>query len=324
MDKSKSKLLRISECLKNRDYSNPELVSAKIISLCIIILLLFVLFLSVCRIDSIEVEGDVSIFNESDVVEASGLKVGGCLYTKPFFMIKKSVKANLPMAEKVSVSKNFFTQRVKIKVKFSDFEYFAERDGVYYGLDKDLRVTDVRASKLEFLSLGAVMITLPEFEQPVLGDKLVFTKTVDILDEDGNVVVKGVDKSKFHYAENFLNFIADKGYEDRVDAVFLDEKFNIRTVVDGKYLVYVGRCEGLETKFEVMDEIIKEGSTDIGKYAVIYVEDPAVASARVDNTLDFSQFVLPEDYEELEKDSTEESTEEITQEDASAPTEENS
>lgn len=306
-DRVDSKLNRISECLKNKDYSNPELMGVKIISLCVLVVLLLGLLVLVTRIDSIEIKGDVTVFNESEIVEASEISVGGALYSKPFFVIKNSIRKNLPMAEKVSVRKNFFTRKVTITVEFTDYEFVVEHGDKFYGVDSDLTVTDIRDSKLEFMALGARMLTLPEIETPVLGESLVFSSTVDVLDENGRIVEKGEDLSKYRYVTDFLGFLSESGYLERTDAVFLDEKFNIRMIMDGRYLVYIGRCASLGTKFEVVDAIIDEGSTDYGKSVIINVQNPALASARVDNELNFSEYVIEGKYTQYE---TENSTKE--------------
>lgn len=305
-----SKLNRIAECLKNKDYSNPELTGAKIISLSLLVILLLGLFVLVTRIDSIQIKGDLTVFSETEIVEASGLKVGGCLYSKPFFVIKSELKKNLPMAEKISVHKNFFTRKVTIKVEFSDFEYYIQSGDKFYGVDSNLRVTDIRESRLDFASLGARTLTLPQFEAPVLGESIVFSATLDVLDEDGYIIEEGEPISKFEYITRLLGFLKDGGYLERVDAVFLDEKFNIRIVLDGRYLVYIGKCDGLPTKFEVIDAIISEGSTDYGKYVVINVQNPALASARVDNELDLERYTI---YGKYTEDETEKPTEAPTE-----------
>ena len=310
--KISAKLNRISECLKNKDYSNPELIGAKIISLCIIALLLVGVLVLVTRIDSIEIEGDVSLFNESEIVEASELSVGGALYSKPFFVIKNSIRKNLPMAEKVSVRKNIFTRKVTIRVEFTDYEFVVQSGDKFYAVDSNLTVVDIRDSRLEFVSLGARVLTLPEIETPVLGEGLVFSSTVDILDENGRLVKKGDDISKYSYVTELLGFLKSSGYLDRTDAVFLDEKFNLRIVMDGRCLVYIGRCEGLETKFEVIDAIINEGSTAYGKGVVINVQNPALASARVDNNLDFSEYTFEGKYQNPADNNTESDSENET------------
>ena len=281
-----SKLNRIAECLKARDYSNPELTGAKIISLCVILSLLLCILIFVTRISQIEIKGDVSVFSETEIVEASSLKVGGCLYSKPFFAIKKSIRENLPMVEKISVRKKFFTHKVTIKVEFSDFEYFIYYGDKLYGVDSDLRVTDVRQSALEFSALGARALTLPKVEEPTLGSTLIFSDTLDVRDEDGYLIKRGAPASKFDYVTALLSFLKDNGYMSRVDGVFLDEKFNIRIILDERYLVYVGKCDALETKFEVLEAIIAEGSTDYGNTVIINVQNPALASARVENGMD--------------------------------------
>lgn len=305
-----SKLNRIAECLKNKDYSNPELTGAKIISLSLLVILLLGLFVLVTRIDSIQIKGDLTVFSETEIVEASGLRVGGCLYSKPFFVIKSELRKNLPMAEKISVHKNFFTRKVTIKVEFSDFEYYIQSGDRFYGVDSNLRVTDIRESRLDFASLGARTLTLPQFEAPVLGESIVFSATLDVLDEDGYIIEEGEPISKFEYITMLLGFLKDGGYLERVDAVFLDEKFNIRIVLDGRYLVYIGKCDSLRTKFEVIDAIISEGSTDYGKYVVINVQNPALASARVDNELDLERYTI---YGKYTEDETEKPTEAPTE-----------
>lgn len=305
-----SKLNRIAECLKNKDYSNPELTGAKIISLSLLVILLLGLFVLVTRIDSIQIKGDLTVFSETEIVEASGLRVGGCLYSKPFFVIKSELRKNLPMAEKISVHKNFFTRKVTIKVEFSNFEYYIQSGDKFFGVDSNLRVTDIRESRLDFASLGARTLTLPQFEAPVLGESIVFSATLDVLDEDGYIIEEGEPISKFEYITRLLGFLKDGGYLERVDAVFLDEKFNIRIVLDGRYLVYIGKCDSLRTKFEVIDAIISEGSTDYGKYVVINVQNPALASARVDNELDLERYAI---YGKYTEDGTEKPTEAPTE-----------
>lgn len=296
-EQSKGRLERISELLREKDYSNPELAGAKIFALCVLLVIALALFIFAVRIDSIEVSGDVSVFNESEVVEASGLSVGGCMYLKPSFAIKRSIRKNLPMAGKIHIFKNYLTRKVTVKVEFSGYEYFTEYGGKFYGLNKDLVVTDVRESRLEFISLGARYLSLPDIEEPRVGESVVFSATLDVKDEDGYIIEKGKDADKFDYASEFLSFLYENGYTERVNAVFLSEKYNIRLIIDGKYYVYVGKCDGLKTKFEVMDAIITEGSVNYGTYAVIDVQNPALASARVDNTLDIGDYVIESESE---------------------------
>lgn len=295
--KNNSKLNRIAECLKNKDYSNPELAGAKILSLLLICIVLLALLIFIVRIESIEIKGNVSVFNESEIVEASGVDVGSCMYFKPAFLIKRSIKKNIPMAENVKVRKNIFTNKITIEIEIAEYEFFVEHNGKYYGVDDELRVTDIRSSKLEFMSLGARVLKVPDIEAPVLGENLIFSETVDIKDESGKVIEEGKDEARFSYVTDMLGFLKDANYLNRVNAVLLDEKFNIRVVLDGKYFIYVGKCEGIATKFEVVEAIIKEGSTDLGKYVVINVQNPALASARVDNELDLSEYIIEEDRE---------------------------
>ena len=163
---------------------------------------------------------------------------------------------------------------------------------MFYGVDSNLVVTDKRDSKLEFISLGARTLTLPKIEEPMLGEKIVFSETLDILDENYKVIEKGADVEKFSYVCEFLSFIESwEGYES-VNAVFLDKKFDICFILDSRYLVKIGKCDSLQTKFQVLEAIINDGSTDYGQYVSVDLRVPAKASARVDDQLDFSQYVV--------------------------------
>lgn len=315
---SDTKLNRIMQCLRNGDYENPELASMKIISLCLLTVLALCVFVFCTRIGSIEVVGDVHIFNEARIAEASELRVGGCMYSKPFFVIKSSIRKNLPMAERISVRKNLFTGKVSIRVEFSAYEYFTEYKGLYYGLDSQLTVTDVKMSRLEFLSMGAAYLELPSIAEPKVGQGVIFSDTIDINDGEGNVVEQGADESRFDFAREFLTFLEREGYADKVNAVFLGEKYNIRMIYDGRYMVYIGKCDSLGTKLEVVEAIIADGtvlraevgsgeSVEIAKYAVIDVRNPAQASARADNTLNIGDYVIEvieADTEEADEDDT--------------------
>ena len=46
-------------------------------------------------VNSIEISGDTQMFNEGDIVEASGVGEGDRLFLHPFFMISGSIKRSL-------------------------------------------------------------------------------------------------------------------------------------------------------------------------------------------------------------------------------------
>lgn len=279
----------IGECLKARDFKNPALRPAKIFLLSLLVLIVLIVLLLIIRVRHIEVTGDLSVFSEAQVVEAAELDFGDGMYTS--LGIRRAIKDKLPLVDSVSVRRNPFTGRLTINIRLKRYEYFVSYGGRFYAVDDELRVLDIRDSRLELISLGARPLTLPKIEEPVLGECLIFTATVDILNDKGKVEVEGVSEERFDYARRMLSFVSDGEYFERVNAVLLDEKFNVKLILDGKYLVRIGKCDSLETKLEVVDAIIAEGSVTRGLAAEIDVQDPALASARVDNTLDLDTLV---------------------------------
>lgn len=284
------KMSYVGECLKNRDFKNPALLPAKVILVSFLCIIVAVILLLLVRVRSIQITGDLSVFSEQEIAEAAGVDFGDGMYTS--WGIKRSIRDKLPMVDRIRVSRNPFTGKLSISITLREYEYFIAAEGRFFAVDKHLKVTDVRDSYLSFSALGAVPMTLPEVESPALGQALIFSGTVDVLDENGEVVSEGEPEKKYEYIRQMLEHLSETEYIERTNAVLLDEKFNIRLVIDEKYLVTIGKCESLSTKLEVMDAIIKEGSVSYGTAAHIDVNDPALASARVDNTLDISEYIL--------------------------------
>ena len=107
--------------------------------------LLTVLFFCL-RINFIEVTGDVTMFNEGDVIVAAGISEGDMLFSKTSGSIERAVLKMLPLASDVNVSKSLFG-KVTIEVKFDPVKYFCENDGMYYAINEDLRIMDANKSK---------------------------------------------------------------------------------------------------------------------------------------------------------------------------------
>ena len=255
-----------------------------------ILLVLFTLAFFLIRINSIEVTGDVTMFNESEVISAAEIDIGDGLFWKNSWQIKKNIQKNMPLAQKVKVKKSLFG-KVTINIELLNVDYCAKIGDKYYALDEELRVLDSNVSSSKYTPYGAVKVKLPDVREPVLGEKLVFYDTVVETDEEKETLYEVRDKSYYAYTVNFLKSLKESGYHSDSNGVILTEKFEITLIYAEKYSINFGDPKDFDIKFRVLYEILAEGSTQYSDKASIDLSDPSKATARTDLTLDFSEFV---------------------------------
>ena len=268
-------------------YRRMQLI-AMIASAVLLLVIAAIIFLKISRIEV--VTGDVTIFNESEVIKAAGIDIGDGLYHKSSWAIKKSIQNNMPLAQKVSVIKSPFG-KVTIKVELLSVDYYTKIGDKYYALDEDLTVLDANISGSKYSAYGGVLVKLPETREPILGENLVFFDTVEETDTEGETVYEVRDESFYSYVTNFLSELKDSGYHEDANGVILEEKFDISVIYAEKFKVKFGNVADLDVKFRVLYEILAEGSMQYSDRATIDVSDPTRPTARTDLTLDFSEYV---------------------------------
>jgi hypothetical protein len=94
-----------------------------------IILLIALFFLIPIR--EIEVRGEVEMFNEGDIIEASESAEGKSLFLRSSGAIERTIRKNLPLTESVKVKKSLFG-KVTIDIQFSDVDFYCKIGDKYY------------------------------------------------------------------------------------------------------------------------------------------------------------------------------------------------
>lgn len=249
-----------------------------------------VLVLLLIKVDSIEVEGDVTMFNEGEIIAAAEISEGDRLFSKSSGKIKRNIKKNLPIADSIKVRKSLLG-KVTISVEFSKAEYYCEYAGEYYALDKDLRVLHKSKTDTRYSTYGAVKVILPKIREPIPGEHIVFYYTVEDRDANGKLMYEVEDAKKYDYVKEFLRMLYSSAYYSGADGVILDEKFDVTLIYSGKYKIHYGDVRGLDVKFRVLEGILAEGSMQYADKVSIDLSDPSAAVARPDPKLDLSDFV---------------------------------
>ncbi len=238
---------------------------------------------------SFEISGEVQMFNESEIIAAAELEAGDSLFFNTSGSIERRIKRNLPLCEDVKVRKNL-GGKVKIEVAFADVHFYAKMGERYAAIDSDLRVLDLSETGSKYAAFGAAYVKLPEVREPELGERIVFFDTVEETDTEGETIYEVKEEDFYSFASEFLAALEDSGFLADTDVVELSEKFNVRMVYAGKFLVRFGRAEELGTKFKVLFGILEEGSLQYAEYAIVELSDPGKAMARPVSELDFSEY----------------------------------
>ena len=242
------------------------------------------------KIDRIEVTGDVTMFNESEVIEAAEIRIGDGLFWKSSARIKRNIRENMPLAQNVKVRKSLFGA-IKINIELSGVDYYTKIGDEYYALDSQLTVLDSNASPSKYSAFGAVLVKLPEVREPVLGKRLVFFDTVVETDTEKETLYEVKEESFYAYASTFLVALKESGYHADANGVILEQKFDITLIYAEKFSIGFGTVNDIDVKFRVLYEILAEGSMQYAEKASIDLSNPSKATARADLTLDFSEFM---------------------------------
>jgi hypothetical protein len=265
----------------------------KILFIAPIVLAAFLIFIAIALftpIGSIEVRGDVDMFNEGEIVEASGIGEGDLMILHPFFAVSHSIKENLPLVEKARVYKLPFG-KVIIDVEVRELDFYTRIGDKYCAIDENLRVLDISAKRSKYSAGGAAFVMLPETRDPVTGESLIFYDTVEETDTEGELLYEVKEERYYGYVSNFLSAISDNGaIKEHTDGIDLREKFNVTLVYQMKYQVRFGAATALDSKLGVLSSILEDGSVVNMTKAVIDISSPSNATAREEIELDFSEF----------------------------------
>lgn len=259
-----------------------------IVGLCTVLVVIAAILL--IRISSIEVTGDVTMFNESEIIAAAGIDEGDGLFWTSSAKIKRNIRQNMPIAQNVKVTKSLFG-KVTINVDLLEVDYYCRVGEYYYALDADLRVLDRNKSSSKYSAYGAVLVVLPEVREPVVNQTIVFYDTVEETDTEGETLYPVRNSAYYNYVTDFLRSLKESGYHTQANAVVLTEKFDVTLIYAEKFKIRFGDVTNSDVKFRVLYEIFEEGSMQYVDKASIDLSNPSVPTARPDITLDFSEYL---------------------------------
>lgn len=286
--RQKLESIRDNLCMKYGEKGARRIIISAAVATVALVALLILIFLF--PIKSIAVSGEVTMFNEGEIIEAAELSEGDSIFLRSSWDIKRTIRKNLPLADDIKVTKTL-SGTVKIKITFDDVKYYTKVDGIYYAIDSELRVLDSNESGAKYSAYGAVYVRLPETRPLEIGEKIVFYDTVEETDTEGELLYEVVDVKYYAYVTDFLSKLEDSGFWEQANGILLTEKYDITLIYADKYKIRFGSISELDSKLRVLFGILDEGSTQYADKVEIDLTDPSAAIARPDPTLDLDEFI---------------------------------
>lgn len=256
----------------------------------IIAVILFIAATLFVRIRSIEITGDVTMFNESEIIAAAEINEGDGLFWRSSGSIRRNIEKNMPIAQNVKVKKSIFG-KVTIEVHLIDVDYYCRYGDMYYAFDESLNVLAENKSASKYSAYGAVYVKLPEIRQPAVGKKIVFYDTVEETDTNGELLYEVKDTEVYAYVSEFLTALKSSGYHGEANGVLLEQKFSITLFYADTFKVRFGDARSLDVKFGAFYSILAEGSMQYYDKVSVDLTDPSKPTARPDLALDFSDYL---------------------------------
>lgn len=189
------------------------------------------------RVKYFEMKG-ISVYELTDLVNASGIKRGDLLYSIDHEEAQKRILEECPYLETVTLTPKF-PNRLEIYVEGRAAQWYLELAGTKYALDGNFTVLSetVRTD-------GLTKLILPEVQSALVGQVPVF----------------GQSETEVKKTAEVLSSIRQTTFKSRLTLVDLQSRWDIRLEVDGAFEILVGDMSDFEAKLKAVEAILSEES----------------------------------------------------------------
>lgn len=226
----------------------------------IVVLALMMLLLPMIKINKIVVEGN-SYYDDATVAQMAGIAEGDELFGWNMQDACNALIKAYPYASDVYISIQFFT--VKIEVVEKPTVMYAEYQGQYFSIDRDLRVLEIKADGEEAFS-PFLRVKLPTLEVVQVGQKLQFVN----------------DEMDLSYMTTLLNILGENHLLEDVTYVDFSERFSLSFVLSNSVRVEIGELQEMEKKLKLLGEELQQKPINHNIYEVVDVSNTSKAIRR--------------------------------------------
>lgn len=176
----------------------------------------------------------ISIYESTDIINASGVKRGDLLYSLDEEEIEARILEKCPYLSDVKVEA-VFPDELRFEVEGRNARWYMDVSGTLYALDADLMVLDEIAK-----TDGLTKLILPNVKRVLCGSVPEFSESEIELKKTLEVI----------------SAIRGSTFQARLTEVNLESRWNIRLVVDGSYTVTMGDMSDFDAKLLAVEEIL--------------------------------------------------------------------
>ena len=226
----------------------------------IVVLALMMLLLPMIKINKIVVEGN-NYYDDATVAQMAGIAEGDELFGWNMQEACNALIKAYPYASDVYISIQFFT--VKIEVVEKPTVMYAEHQGQYFSIDRDLRVLEIKADGEEAFS-PFLRVKLPTLEVVQVGQKLQFVN----------------DEMDLSYMTTLLNILGEDHLLEDVTYVDFSERFSLSFVLSNSVRVEFGELKEMDKKLKLLEEELQQKPINHNIYEVVDVSNTSKAVRR--------------------------------------------
>ena len=191
------------------------------------------------EIKKIELEGVCTYYSRSELIEASGVGYGDKLYGLKPSEVEKTILAECPYIESVSV-KQSFPNKLVFSVVEKTPQWYIEVTGDYFVLDTDLVVLGESTNEESLKISGLTRLELPNVKRVVLGELPVF----------------GVDELEIKRTCELINTVRQHPSKLRITELDISNRFAITLTVRDTYEAYCGDMSDMKSKLDAIEDVL--------------------------------------------------------------------
>ena len=202
-------------------------------------------------VKQIEVEGD-SRYGYSEIIDASGIKLGARLYYINEKKAENKILHNLPYLESVEV-KSYFPNRVSICIKQFDNIYLVPHENGFCYVNDKYEILEIVEKAPSFEDFSGLCIKLEKAISGEIGE-----------------VYDGEDSQR---ATELIAYLKQYGFYQHLNIVDVEKKYDNAFVVGKKFKFIIGSMADIDDKIDASFKVVLDDSFKRDKNCIIDATD---------------------------------------------------
>lgn len=234
-----------AEIIKNRTEAKKRrrlikhILSGFVLLLFALSLLLIFVYVKGAPIGNIVVEGE-SVYKTEKIIDAAGIETGLNMYALSEKKINEKVTADLPYVHSVDFRRKL-PDTVILTVTPTTEKYIIVNNKSFICVDEYERILSLKKNKLKN---GSFKIVGFEYQEVEAGAQYVPSEN---------------NAEKYALVQKIVSAVEDNGVIKKA-TVDVSDLSNVTINCNGKFMIYLGKCDKLERQIKLASDVVKDAS----------------------------------------------------------------